>query len=172
MPQYTVTMTKSPSPVIKSVSTVFTELVDGSASNVAWVLNRDDDGLLKSLDRLSSREASEVAPGGGATIAAHVDHLCYGLSLLNRWSAGEEDPFADADYSASWRRTTVSDAEWASLRGRLKDEAHRWRDALETLGELDEIALNGVIASAAHLAYHVGAIRQINRSTRGPSAND
>lgn len=32
--------------------------------------------------------------------------------------------------------------------------------------------LNGVIASIAHLAYHVGAIRQIDLSAKGPSAND
>jgi hypothetical protein len=30
--------------------------------------------------------------------------------------------------------------------------------------------LNGVIASVAHLAYHLGAIRQIDRAIRGPSA--
>jgi hypothetical protein len=37
---------------------------------------------------------------------------------------------------------------------------------------VDEIEMNGIVASAAHLAYHLGAIRQIDRSTRGPSAND
>jgi hypothetical protein len=30
--------------------------------------------------------------------------------------------------------------------------------------------LNGVIASVAHLAYHLGAIRQIDRSIQGPKA--
>lgn len=30
--------------------------------------------------------------------------------------------------------------------------------------------LNGAIGSIAHLAYHLGAIRQIDRGTRGPSA--
>lgn len=29
-------------------------------------------------------------------------------------------------------------------------------------------ALNGLIASIAHLAYHLGAIRQIERKARGP----
>jgi len=29
-----------------------------------------------------------------------------------------------------------------------------------------------VVGSIAHLAYHVGAIRQIDLSARGPSAND
>jgi hypothetical protein len=35
---------------------------------------------------------------------------------------------------------------------------------------MSSLELNGVIASVAHLAYHLGAIRQIDRSTRGPKA--
>ena len=34
--------------------------------------------------------------------------------------------------------------------------------------ELDETELTGVVASIAHLAYHLGAIRQLNSSARGP----
>jgi hypothetical protein len=34
--------------------------------------------------------------------------------------------------------------------------------------DVDEIELNGMIGSIAHLAYHLGAIRQINQSVRGP----
>ena len=30
----------------------------------------------------------------------------------------------------------------------------------------------GMIAGVVHLAYHMGAIRQIDRSIRGPSAED
>jgi hypothetical protein len=155
--------------MFKAVAVVFTELVDGAASGAGWVLNRRDDGLLKSLDRLSCREASAVAPGGEASIAAHVDHLCYGLSLLNRWSQGEKNPFVDADYRASWGRIVVSKAEWKSLRDRLRQEASRWQDTLTRPRAVDEIEMNSIVAGAA---YHLGAIRQINRSTRGPSAND
>jgi hypothetical protein len=32
------------------------------------------------------------------------------------------------------------------------------------------LELNGVIASIAHLAYHLGAMRQIDRSIQGPKA--
>jgi len=36
------------------------------------------------------------------SIAAHVDHVRYGLSLMNGWSEGH-NPFKDADWSASWK---------------------------------------------------------------------
>jgi hypothetical protein len=160
--------------VFRSVAAVFQELAFGSASDAAWVLNPGDDGLLRSLDKLSATAASARASDGGPSIAAHVDHLRYGLELLNRWSRGE-NPFADANYSASWRRTSVSDEEWATLRARLRDEATAWLDALRKVREVSDIAdveLVGLIASVAHLAYHLGAIRQLDRSTRGPSARD
>jgi hypothetical protein len=152
--------------MFKAVAVVFTELVDGAASGAGWVLNRGDEGLLKSLDRLSCRDASAVAPGGEASIAAHVDHLCYGLSLLNRWSEGEKNAFADADYRASWRRIAVSKAEWKSLRDRLRQETSRWQDTLTRPRAVDEIEMNGIVASAAHLAYHLGAIRQTRSTVR------
>lgn len=154
----------------QSLTTLLSELVDGAPITGAYVLNRGDQGLLRSLDRLSAEAASTVS-GGGSSIAAHVDHLRYGLSLMNRWASGE-DPFSDADWGVSWRRTTVGEAEWADLRADLRNEAHRWLQALRRSRELDEVELSGVIGSVVHLAYHIGAIRQMDRTARGPSATD
>jgi hypothetical protein len=150
---------------------VLNELVEGSAPDGGWVLNREDPGLLRSIAGLSAEQASAIPPGGGTSIAAHVDHLRYGLELLNRWSRGEE-PFADANYSESWNRISVSEEEWASRREALRREAYAWREALERRRDLTDFELTGVVASVAHLAYHLGAIRQLDRSTRGPSAKD
>jgi hypothetical protein len=153
-----------------TLPTLFGELVDGASLTEAYMINRGDSGLLRSLDKLSAIAASKLTPNG-SSIAAHVDHLRYGLSLMNRWAAGE-NPFDDADWTASWRKTRVSAAEWKELRDKLKHEAHRWLEALRTPREMGETDLNTVIGSIAHLAYHVGAIRQIDLSARGPSAND
>ena len=154
-----------------ALSQLFSELVDGSARDWAWVLNPEDPGLLRSLDTLTAAAASARAPGGRSSIAAHVDHLRYGLQLLNRWSEGE-NPFGDADYSASWRKLEVSEPEWAQLRDDLRKEAYRWRKGLEQPRALSEVEFMGVLASVVHLAYHIGAIRQIDPATRGPAARD
>jgi len=148
-------------------STLFAELVTGASDTEAYVLNRGDQGLLRSLDKLYASDASRKT-ATGSSIAAHADHLRYGLSLMNRWAAGE-NPWRDADWSASWRRTTVSDVEWKKLREQLRDEAARWLDALRTPRAVADIELNGMIGSIVHLAYHLGAIRQINSSVRGPA---
>ena len=153
-----------------SLARLFAELVDGPAADAAYMLNAGDPGLLRSLDRLSADAASRPSPAGGASIAAHVDHLCYGLELMLRWSGGESDPWTGADWAASWRRTTVSDREWAALRARLGDAVRRWHQEIERPREMSVLELNGVIASIPHLAYHLGAIRQIDRSIQGPKA--
>jgi hypothetical protein len=153
-----------------TLPTLFAELIDGAPQSEAYMLNRGDAGLLRSLDKLSATAASAATPHG-STIAAHVDHLRYGLSLMNQWSAGE-NPFDDADWTASWRRTRVSAAQWKQLRDELASEAHSWLEALKRPREINQTDLNSVVGSVAHLAYHVGAIRQIDLSARGPSAND
>jgi hypothetical protein len=153
-----------------SLTTLLRELLEGPPGPSGFVLNPGDPGLLASLERLSANAAS-ARPGGRSSVAAHVDHLRYGIGLLNRWSRGE-DPWADANYAESWRRQVVSDVEWRSLRDALGREARQWMSAIAQPRELDETALDGIIGSIVHLAYHLGAIRQIAPDATGPPARD
>jgi len=153
--------------IATALSRVFSELTDGPRHKLGVVLNTGDGGLLRSLDKLSAGEASD-AVHGGATIAAHAQHVRYGLSLMNRWAAEGGNPFADATWDAAWRLSTVSDAEWQEIRDGLRGEAERWQQALRTPREVTNIELTGMIGSVAHLAYHLGAIRQIATGARGP----
>ena len=152
----------------RTLGTLFRELIDGPAKD-GWMLNGGDVGLLRSLDTLSAGAASTISSRGGASIAAHVDHVRYGLSLMNRWSRGEPNPWTTADWAQSWSRSTVNEQEWASLRKSLESEARAWLDLLRAPRDYSEMELNNVIGIIAHLAYHFGAIRQIDRSIRGPA---
>lgn len=151
-----------------SLKTLFDELVDGpTGRGGAYVLNTGDVGLMRSLDKLSAADASRSV-NDGATIAAHALHLRYGLSLMNRWATEGGDPFSDATWDAAWKTSRVNDAEWKDIRDGLREETRRWRDALATPREANAVELSGMIGSIAHLAYHLGAVRQIDKSTRGP----
>ena len=101
-----------------TLGTLFSELVEGAPESGGYMLNNGDPGLLRSLDKLSAAAAS-ARTSTGSSIAAHVDHVRYALSL-------------------------------------------------RMPREVQEIELNGVVGSVAHLAYHLGAIRQIDSSSRGP----
>jgi len=147
---------------------LFSELVDGaSAGGAAFMLNSGDVGLLRSLDKLSAPEASRSVDGG-ATIAAHAQHVRYGLSLMNRWAGEGGNPFADAKWDEAWKVGGVDETAWEEIRRGLGDETHRWMHELSTPREAAEVELCGMISSIAHLAYHLGAIRQIAKATRGP----
>jgi hypothetical protein len=146
------------------------EVLHGPPQGAAFVLNRGDRGLLRSLDGLSA-EAASARPGGRASIAAHVDHLRYGFQLLNRWARGD-DPWHDADYAASWRRQQVDDEQWRALRAALAGEAGAWAAAARPPRPWDQDGWANALASVVHLAYHLGAIRQIEPAAGGPPAND
>ena len=147
---------------------LFSELVDGAQEGgSAFMLNSGDLGLLRSLEKISADQASR-AVNDGATIAAHAQHLRYGLSLMNRWAREGGNPFATATWDAAWKISRVEGSEWEEIRTGLRAEAQQWAEILRTPREVGEIELTGMISSIAHLAYHLGAIRQINRDARGP----
>ena len=150
-----------------AVSHLFSELVDGTRDDGAFILNTGDVGLLRSLDRLSPAEAS-ASSNQGATIAAHAQHVRYGLSLMNQWAREGGDPFANARWDDAWKVGAVDAPAWAEIRNGLREEAQRWLEALQSPREVSGVELAGMIASVAHLAYHLGAVRQISKTPRGP----
>jgi hypothetical protein len=150
------------------LSRLFSELVDGASDPTgAFMLNSGDVGLLRSLDKIPAADASRSV-NGGATIAAHAQHLRDGLSLMNRWAHEGGNPFADARWEDAWKISTVDAARWEEIRHGLRDEAHRWLEALGSPRDASDVELSGIVASIAHLAYHLGALRQIDKDARGP----
>lgn len=153
-----------------SAQVLLRELTHGTAPSGGFVLNPGDVGMLASLDRLTA-DAASMASQGGAPIAAHVAHVSYGLSLMNRWALGEH-PFESADWNAAWQIRRVSSGEWTRLRADLRTQIDTWLVTLGTARDVTPVELHGVIGSVVHLAYHLGAIRQIHASTRGPRDGD
>jgi hypothetical protein len=152
-----------------ALTRLFSELVDGTSGPMgAFVLNTGDVGLLRSLDKLSADDASRSV-NGGATIAAHAQHVRYGLSLMNRWAVEGGNPFAEATWDEAWKTSGVDLAAWQEIRDGLRSEAHRWLQVLTSGREVTDVEFTGMIASIAHCGYHLGAIRQISRDTRGPT---
>jgi hypothetical protein len=151
----------------KTLTRLCSELVNGTHPKGGFILNPHDVGLLKSLDALSSADASR-AVNDGATIAAHAQHLRFGLSLMNEWGTNGGNPFANANWGEAWKVSKVDDAQWQEIRTGLGDETTRWLQILAAPREVNDLELNGIVGSIAHLAYHLGAIRQIDKGARGP----
>lgn len=145
----------------RALSNMLTELFDGPPGNEAYVLNPGDPGLLRQLDALDAAMASKRPMPGKTTIAAHADHLHFGLAILNRWAAGEANPWAGADWNGSWQRASVSDDQWRHLRAELRQQADRWRKTVVARTSWDDLGAAAALSTAAHTAYHLGAMRQI-----------
>ena len=92
----------------------------------------------------------------------------YGLALMNRWAREGGNPFADAKWDEAWRTSDVDTAAWDEIRSGLRDEVQQWHQALQAPREAAAVELSGLIGSVAHLAYHLGGIRQISKVVRGP----
>lgn len=145
----------------RALSNMLTELFDGPPAGEAYVLNPGDPGLLRQLDSIDAAVASQRLAPGRPPVAAHVDHVHFGLALLNRWANGEANPWAGADWNASWRRASVTNDEWRTLRDALRHEADAWRTVVRERASWDDVSASAALSTAAHTAYHLGAIRQI-----------
>jgi hypothetical protein len=158
-----------PTELHTALDRLFGELLDGPPGREAYVLNPEDRGLLGSLETLSAADASAVG-ATGSSIAAHVEHLRYGLTLMNRWASGDRDAFRHMDWKAAWQRMSVTPEEWDARRREFKTEVTLWRTAMAARQEASQAELTGIVSSTVHLAYHLGAIRQIQPALRGPLA--
>ncbi|MEX1229037.1 MAG: hypothetical protein WEB58_02280 [Planctomycetaceae bacterium] len=150
----------------KALIKLLVEIFEGPPGDEAYLLNPGDPGLLRQLETVNAQAASTRPMPGDTTIAAHVDHVHYGLTLMNRWAAGEPNPWATADWNASWQRKTVTEEQWRTLRDNLRREAEQWRSAVAVHADWNDTTAASALSSAAHTAYHLGAIRQILAASR------
>lgn len=151
----------------QSLNKMLTEIFDGPPGQEAYVLNTGDPGLLGQLGTIDAATASARPRSGKPSIAAHVDHLQFGLAMMNRWASGVENPWAGADWNASWKRGAVTDDQWRTLRSALRHDADLWRRHVATRTSWDGMSASAALSTAAHTAYHVGAIRQVLAEVKG-----
>jgi hypothetical protein len=148
--------------VLGSLQSLLAELFHGPAETECWILDggsRKD--LFHTLEGLNARQASAHPVPGRASVAGHASHLHFSLELLNRWSRGE-NPFLDVNWQSSWSVQSVTDEEWPQLLAALRAQADAWQAAVPQPREWERIEITGAMASAAHVAYHLGAIRQLS----------
>jgi hypothetical protein len=119
--------------------------------------NRPGVGLLSTLKEVSPADASESNHPDGSTIAGHAQHLVVKLSQ----ATGELAPKAAASTATqSWTVSSVTPDEWRKIQKDLNDEYNRLLRVVQEIREWDEESSGTAIGAVAHVAYHLGAIRQ------------
>lgn len=142
-----------------SVQKLLVESFRGEEGGETWYL--DDEGLLATARSASAERASRGAVEGGATIAGHVEHVRWFVALLNAFARGERPA---VDWTESWSVRVVDDEAWRELLAALEREFEELHAHLgRGIDPEDAQRLMPVLATVVHVAYHVGAVRQLLR---------
>lgn len=121
---------------------VLREALEGPAE-AGWSYFADPDGgLLATLEPLSATDASRVS---------------FGLEASAAWIGGDRTP---RDWAQSWTVATVTEAGWRELRDELRARYAALRGAVEHHAATSGDAIGGAVGAVAHVAYHLGEIRQ------------
>ena len=112
-------------------------------------------GLSATLKALSASEASKVT--GGTSIAGHVHHLVFSFEASVAWMKGDTSP---RDWAKSWSVVSVTEPTWRKLQDDLRAGFAAMKAAIEAHAKTGFEPAGVAVAAPAHVAYHVGAIKQ------------
>lgn len=129
----------------------------------AWVLDLGA-GWAQSLAAVSAAEASRPIAPGGTSIAAQTAHAAYYLEAFEAIVHGRPER---ADWPASFHPAEVDEAAWTQQKERFFGAAARVRELIRGNSDWQPLHLGGAMANVSHLAYHLGAVRQMLRVVKG-----
>ena len=142
--------------LVEQLSNVLREAVEGPSGPWTFFIDKvPDAGLFGVLAGLHAADASRLV--GGSTIAAHVHHVAFGMDVTAAAVHGDRDP---RDWTLSWASSAVDETGWDELRDRLRRADDGLRRAFAEHATLDDVSFGEAVGGIAHIAYHLGAIRQ------------
>jgi hypothetical protein len=138
------------------LTAVLREGWEGPSTKWAYFLDQGPDaGLRNTLAKLTPEEASRDV--GGNSVAAHAHHLLFSFEVFGAFIAGDR---TKRDWNESWRVSTVDAAAWTKLQSDLTARYEELLATIETHAGTSDAAAGGALGAVAHLAYHIGAIKQ------------
>jgi hypothetical protein len=118
-------------------------------------------GWAPSLSALTAAQASRPVVPGGTTIAGQTAHAAYYLELFEDIVLNRQ---TQADWPGSFAPSQVDEAAWAAQQARLFGVADRVAALMRSNPSWPETHVRGALGSLVHLAYHLGAVRQMARA--------
>ena len=116
--------------------------------------------LFETLAQISAADASQPM-GNCATIAAHVTHTTYYLTVLEDRMFRRDLSYVD--WNEIWREVSgIDQDEWKRMIADLKATYERIMSHLDNAAEWEgSHELSCLLGIIAHSAYHLGEIRQM-----------
>lgn len=143
--------------LIDQVEELLRETFEGARPGEGTQYLDRDSGIIPTLRKLSAEEASQRA-GDRPSIASHLRHMEFHLRVSHEWIAGDH---SRRDWKASFLPQQVTPAEWQALVEQIQQTRQDFLRVLRSLPADRLVAEGAGMGAIAHLAYHLGAIRQL-----------
>ncbi|RYG48528.1 hypothetical protein EON79_04195 [bacterium] len=141
------------------------EAFEGRAegNDYTWFVEGKE-GIFDALASVDAETASRRPFPKSPSLAAHAYHVLYLLTWANNWHGGPEP---EGDWEASWTKQKATPHEWASLREKIRTQYESFIAWFSTNQDWspEQIRLS-TLANLPHVAYHLGAMRQIIHQTK------
>ena len=143
----------------KAFQNVLLDLLDETFENHHGIYLDKHNGLLETLELVSSEEASIPVGGKCASLAAQVAHATFYIESFERFALqGDDSP---RDWNLIWRTVEkVSPEEWQDYKNKLKAAYQRMDKLFRENPTWNGDTMGGALSIVIHTAYHLGEIRQ------------
>jgi hypothetical protein len=138
------------------------EAFDGipAGQDYTWFV-QGKEGVFDALTSIDAETASRKPSPTCASIAAHANHILFILQCAN---VDQGRPEPEGTWEGTWERQAVTDPAWTSLVESIREEYSLllgWLEKNTDWSQKD--AFVGALVPLPHIAFHLGAIRQILR---------
>lgn len=143
----------------KAFQNALLDLLDETFENHHGIYLDKHNGLLETLELVSSEEASIPVGGKCASLAAQVAHATFYIESFERFALqGDDSP---RDWNLVWRTVEkVTPEEWQDHKSKLKAAYQRMDKLFRENPTWNEDTMSGALSIVIHTAYHLGEIRQ------------
>ena len=118
-----------------------------------------DAGYFGTLAKLDAAAASRRV--GATSVAAQVGHVTFAMRASAAFIAGDLNPPGLERWRQSWQvPAALDEPAWRRMRAELEAAYDRLRRTIEAQAASGPQPMGGAIGAIAHVAYHLGAIKQ------------
>jgi hypothetical protein len=143
--------------ILEQVAELLRETFEGGLPGQGTQYLDHGSGIRSTLAGITAEQASRRLDGR-PSIAAHARHMNFHLRVAGEWILGDH---SRRDWLGSFEPQTVSEAEWAKLKQDLEASRAALLQALGSLTPERFVEEGAGMGAIAHVAYHLGAIRQL-----------
>jgi hypothetical protein len=151
--------------MLAQVTELLRETFEGGLPGQGTVYLDHGSGIRNTLSALTAEQASRRLEGH-PSIAAHARHMNFHLRATSEWIEGDQ---SQRDWPGSFEPQTVSADEWSKIQ---RDLGESRAELVRVLGSLTPerfVEAGAGIGALLHLAYHLGAVRQLMHRVERPA---